>query len=341
MPFTVNVGPYQGGNFLFQGMNNLGEGIGKGIQQYQQAQQDEAADQILFKYAVQQGALNTDEQASFLNGSRSQKNGIIAGVVRQFALEQAKQEMQAKQMQLAAQEEQRRSMADLRAQQAAAFSFAPSDEQKALARATGNEIIQTGPGKWQVVPYGGNDSGQEAVITDPLTINGKTIPGIGVNRKTGQYVYFGGMQGGGVQIEVDPRTGVPFYRDAKGNPKPISGPQIMGGQMLPQANAPAQPQAQGGGTLDNILGMIRSGLVSAHLGAAAPSPTPTPSPAPGTGTLPQDLTSPPLVGATGATGVAPGYGVQLSPQDQQALDWAKAHPSDPRSAKILAKLGIQ
>lgn len=32
---------------------------------------------------------------------------------------------------------------------------------------------------------------------------------------------------------------------------------------------------------------------------------------------------------------------KLSPQDQQALDWAKANPDDPRAKQILQRLGIQ
>lgn len=32
---------------------------------------------------------------------------------------------------------------------------------------------------------------------------------------------------------------------------------------------------------------------------------------------------------------------QLSPQDQAALDWANAHPQDPRSEKIKQRLGIK
>jgi hypothetical protein len=32
---------------------------------------------------------------------------------------------------------------------------------------------------------------------------------------------------------------------------------------------------------------------------------------------------------------------ELSGKDKQALDWAKANPNDPRSAKILQKLGRQ
>jgi hypothetical protein len=31
----------------------------------------------------------------------------------------------------------------------------------------------------------------------------------------------------------------------------------------------------------------------------------------------------------------------LSPQDQQALNWANSNPNDPRSAQIKKRLGVQ
>ena len=40
----------------------------------------------------------------------------------------------------------------------------------------------------------------------------------------------------------------------------------------------------------------------------------------------------------GTTGGQPTT-TQLSQQDQQALDWANAHPDDPRSAQIRQRLG--
>jgi hypothetical protein len=43
----------------------------------------------------------------------------------------------------------------------------------------------------------------------------------------------------------------------------------------------------------------------------------------------------------GAAAPAAGVRAALSAVDQQALDWANAHPRDPRAAKIKAKLGIQ
>lgn len=32
---------------------------------------------------------------------------------------------------------------------------------------------------------------------------------------------------------------------------------------------------------------------------------------------------------------------QINPQDQQALQWAKANPNDPRAAAILQRLGAR
>src|SRR5262245_53106512 len=53
MPFTVNVGPYQGGNFLAAGLGSLGESLGKGITsavaERKQQQQDQAQADTIFE----------------------------------------------------------------------------------------------------------------------------------------------------------------------------------------------------------------------------------------------------------------------------------------------------
>jgi len=53
MPFTVNVGPYQGGNFLAAGLGSLGKSIGEGVTsavaERKQQQQDQAQADTIFE----------------------------------------------------------------------------------------------------------------------------------------------------------------------------------------------------------------------------------------------------------------------------------------------------
>jgi hypothetical protein len=279
MPFTVNVGPYQGGNYLFEGLSGLGKSVGSAIQtahsELEDQQKKEAYNDAIVNHALQNKQITLEDYTKYRKMGDNQKTGFAAGLAANF-MEDFRNE------QLKAMQESRAASAELRRQQADALSFEPSEENKALARSMGNELIQTAPGKWQVVPYGG--SGQDEVQTDPLKVGDKVIPGIGVNRKTGQYVYFPQDVGNGVKIEVDPQTGTPFYRDIKGNPHPLTGQQIMAGQIMPNqpGAATAQPQQQGGGMLDSIInGIFNSvGGVSPFdsSGSGQPSPTPAQTP---------------------------------------------------------------
>jgi hypothetical protein len=90
-------------------------------------------------------------------------------------------------------------------------------------------------------------------------------------------------------------------------------------------------------------------------GAATPRPTPSPSPTatpePGSpeAPLPGSVLSR-LFGGGRATPTpmpspiivpgGPAAARPLTPQDQDALDWVRRNPNDPRAAAILAKLGI-
>jgi hypothetical protein len=257
MPFTVSPSSYQGGNFLFSGLSSAGQGIGEAIQKAQEQSKLESYNDSIVQHAYQSGQLDLEDLTKYRQMGHTQKTGYAASLAANFAEDMKRQ-------QLAAAQEERAAQAQLRQQQAAAFNFTPPSDAFASAEATGNKLIQTGPGKYTLTPYGGG--GQDEVQTDPLKVGGKVIPGIGVNRKTGQYVYFPQDIGGGVKIEVEPRTGVPFYRDLKGNPKPLTGQQIMSGQMLPadpstQAPAPSPtppPDGNSGPSIDDIMGMIGS-----------------------------------------------------------------------------------
>ena len=95
MPFTVNVGPYQGGSFLAGGLSNFGEGIAKGLEEMQKAQKEEAANQILYNFAVNKQLLSPEEQADFIQGNHTKKRGIMAGLAQKMALTFQQQKIDA------------------------------------------------------------------------------------------------------------------------------------------------------------------------------------------------------------------------------------------------------
>lgn len=112
-----------------------------------------------------------------------------------------------------------------------------------------------------------------------------------------------------------------FYFDHQnGGWKPVAPPNFMnsmmngagGGGPGVSINLPA-----GGGAPSQPAGMGVSGAPGAPVGGTAPA-----APA-------------------AASGVSGGPSNALSPGDQQAYAWAVANPTDPRSQKILSKLGVQ
>jgi hypothetical protein len=313
MPFTVSPGSYQGGNFLFAGLSGAGKGVTDALDKLNENRKLDAYNDTVVQHALANGQISQEDYDKYVGSSRTRKTGIVAGIAANFIEDYRRQE-------LAAQEEQRKATSELRAQQAAAFNWAPDEAAKQAARWTNNELVQTGPGKFALAPYGG--SGQDQVVTDPLTISGQQIPGIGVNRKTGQYVYYGGMQGGGVQVQTDPKTNLPYYVDQKGTPHFLSTQQVMAGNMMP-SNSPA-PSA--------TPGFISRQLQ--HLFGGGSSPTPTPSSPVEAGVSPD---------AGSATTPTPAAAQPL-PQDQaqaikQAFKAGKISRAD--AIKALRALGFQ
>ncbi len=91
----------------------------------------------------------------------------------------------------------------------------------------------------------GQDSGgvQIQPYTDP--VSNKPVPGMGIVKGPGnqfQIVDKSGLMGGGVKVEKDPQSGALFYRDARGNPRPISQGDVVGGQIAAAAGS-SSPQS--------------------------------------------------------------------------------------------------
>jgi hypothetical protein len=256
MGFNAGGQTYQGGSYLYGGLSNLGKGVSGGIadamQKFDENRRLESYNDTVVQHALNAGQITHEDFDKYRGMSRTQKTGFAAGIAANF-LQDYKQE------QLASSREQRLATAEERRQRAAALSWTPDEAAREAARWTNNELIQVGPGRFQPVPYGetAGAEGEPQVrpLTDPST--GKAIPGFGIVTKPGskqfQVVPFAT---GGVQIEMDPQTGTPFYRDIKGNPHPLTGQQIMAGQMMPNAAGAAPEQPSGPSAIDQIWNYI-------------------------------------------------------------------------------------
>lgn len=321
MPFNSGGQTYQGGNYLFQGLSGLGEGISKAIENAQNQSKMESYNDSIVQHAYQAGQVDLDQLTKYRQMGHTQKTGFAASLAANFAEDLKREQLAAARESRQGLAEQRSAEAQLRQQQAAAFNWTPDEAAKQAARWAGNELVQTGPGKFTPVAYGGG--GQDEVQTDPLKVAGNVIPGIGVNRKTGQYVYFPQDVGGGVKIEVEPRTGVPFYRDLKGNPKPLTGQQIMGGQMLPPAATPTPTPDQG-------QNWLQKALISAGIGSA-PAPSVTPA---AVGASGNDVTGAPPAAMGAPVQTAQGVGSQATPTEQEAIAYLQAHKLPVTEANI-------
>jgi hypothetical protein len=304
MPFTVSPGTYQGGEFLYGGLSGLGKGIGDAFQKVQQAQADETADSLIVKHALDTGQLTADQYADFKNGSRAQKNGIVAGLARNFAMDLAQQNLETQKATRAAQEESRLASAELRRQQAAAFNWTPDEAAKQVARWAGTELVQVGPGKFQPVPYGDVAGSDQPVSARRLKDDaGRSLPYVAISKPGSNAFQIRPDLPGGFEIDPSGLTNEIGTRDANNVWRPVKASDKM---FIERKDQPPPPAPQ-----PSIL----SRAYQAVFGGGTPAtPTPTPS---------ATLTATP-----NPLGVADSYGVTLGPQDQQALAWARSNPGD-------------
>jgi hypothetical protein len=98
MPFTVNVGPYQGGNFLFQGLSSLGQGIGGGIasasELLRKQKEDQAQSDTIFEEYLKTQKFSDDQTAhkemaanaarKYYHLSPSARKGVAAGIIQNW-----------------------------------------------------------------------------------------------------------------------------------------------------------------------------------------------------------------------------------------------------------------
>jgi hypothetical protein len=191
-------------------------------------------------------SMNPDKQA-----------GVLAGVARRTQSDMQDLQRQNIQSEMAA-----RTAADTRAQQELALrqadaNYQPSEQDRQLARGTGNELLPAGRGRFQAVPYADQPGAANGGIkiepyVDPTT--GKPVDGYGIVHGKGnqfQIVYTGNAGSSGPSVTVDPQTGIPFYRGPKGEPRPLNLGNVSAGAMTkltaPQPAASATPGPAGKG----------------------------------------------------------------------------------------------
>jgi len=145
MPFTVNVGPYVGGQLMAQGLSNLGQGVGEGIAaigaDIKKAQEEQGADQVLLNFYQKNGMVTPEIMNDYIRGSHTAKTSIIGGLTRQFALTQTQKEEEDRQQRLkiaqAAEDRQK-----------AEFNWTPPQEAIDAAAKAGTPYLPIGPGKY-------------------------------------------------------------------------------------------------------------------------------------------------------------------------------------------------
>jgi hypothetical protein len=106
MPFNVSPSSYIGGQLLASGIGNLGEGLAKGIgtgwESYQRAKEEQSANDIIIDYAVKNNLITPEEHTKYLEGSKSQKNGVVAGLTRTYAMDMQRQNAEAQRREMLA-----------------------------------------------------------------------------------------------------------------------------------------------------------------------------------------------------------------------------------------------
>jgi hypothetical protein len=230
MPFSPTLIPSPG---LAPGINSLAETIAEERKRQQELERNFGYGQTIMKHALDNKRISLQDYNDFIAAPAHKRDGMVAGQVFNF-LDEQKRMMEQSTLQTQA------------AQRSADFervlasqgerNFQPTEQARQQAQWAGGELIQTGPGKTTFAPYPEAAKGSEQSITDPVIVGGQEIPGVRIVRKTGQPIYTSGLSGdgGGVKVEIDPTTGTPFYRDSKGNPKPLTTDptkQILAEQM--------------------------------------------------------------------------------------------------------------
>lgn len=250
MPYDPRI-QYHGDQYLYQGITSASEDIAKNatkaLADYEKAKQQQRVGDMTMELgsktinpATGEPYISTDELNKYTRGSHAQRQDFVTAKMGLFAQQLLDQK---------AADEHNVAQAHAAYYNAATGKPGDLEAHQAIEDEYRNRALQQ---QWDIANLKNNSVGDNnPVITDPLKINDKEIPGIGVNRKTGAYVYFG--ESG---MERDPNTGALGIRDTRGNFKPIT---------AEQTNAMVAQKALHIGELS-----------TAAPTASTPTPTPTP-----------------------------------------------------------------
>jgi hypothetical protein len=233
---------FRGDEYLFEGLTDAGKNAAKALKDFTEAKQQQQVGDITLDLGSKtinpstgEPYISVDEMNKYTRGSHNQKQNFVTakmGLLAQQILDQK------------AADEHNVAQAHAAYYNAATVKPGDLEAHQAIEDEYRNRELQQ---RWDIVNLKNSDGEEKPVITDPLKINDKEIPGIGVNRKTGAYVYFG--ESG---LERDPNTGALGARDKRGNFKPL--------------------------TAQEVQGMIAAKVL--HIGELSPTPTPAPATTP-------------------------------------------------------------
>jgi hypothetical protein len=187
----------------------------------------------------------------------------------------------------------------------AQFEYQPGADVYSAANAADLSVIPMGPGQ---PPHFAPNVHPADVASEQQQAEARAANKIWLNSPKGPVLVDRPSTG---RPTKDPNTGLWIGEDGK----PLSeGLQTLIGDLETERAKAQQPQPT-----------PAPSIWSKIFGGGTPSATPTPGPS----------------ATPGQIQVVQGAGNALTPQDQEALAWARNHPDDPRADAILAKLGIK
>lgn len=214
--------------------------IASAFHDWENQQKETSYTDAIVQHAYDKGVIGLEDLTKYQRASSKQKVGIATGIAAN--LHDDMQRQAATDASALA-----KAHADYYNRDAAATNWVPTQEDRNTAYSLGGDYIRT-PRGFAFAPYPTGDNNSTSPIQvdpfiDPTTQ--KPVPGVGIVRKTGAIEHFGNLldTGGGVKLEQDPKTGIFFYRDNKGNIKPLKPADVMTSQatMPEQPAAPASP----------------------------------------------------------------------------------------------------
>lgn len=225
---------------LYKGIASLGENFAKAVEERKKREEEERLTNTIVTSAHANGDIGQEDLDKFSQMSAKQKKDYAFGLA---ATIHDKWQRRAQQSELAAQAARTAALK----QQMQEANYVPSWEDQQRARATGNELLPMGKGRYAPVPY--PDPAKTSAdfkvekFVDPNT--GKPVPGLSIVHGPGNQFQVVATPGEGPAVETDPQTGIQFYRGPKGERKPLSAQQALTG---PLNKATAGDGAAGGAT---------------------------------------------------------------------------------------------